>query len=92
VTHDGIRAAFATRGPHARAAHFSIVEENGRLELIADLNAPGRLLRAFRWVPMNAPDEDVEAALDGLYADLGGLPALADKIATRTFSEHLASE
>jgi hypothetical protein len=92
MTHDAIRAAFATRGLHARAAHFRIEEDDGRLDLIADSRSPGRQLRAFRSLPLDASDEDVEAALDGLHADLGGLPALADAIATRSFSEHLAEE
>ena len=91
MTFDAIRASFAIRGHHARAAHFRIVEDDGRLDLIADSRSPGRQLRAFRSLPLDSPDEDVEAALDGLYADLGGLPALADVIAARSFSEHLAA-
>jgi hypothetical protein len=92
MTHDAIRATWAMRGPVARASAFRIIEDEGRLDLIADFRAPGRLLRAFRTLPMDAPDEDIEAALDGLYADLGGLPALADAIKARSFSEHLESE
>lgn len=91
MTHTEIAASFATRGHVARAAHFRIVEDDGRLDLIADTRSPGRQLRAFRSLPLNAPDEDVESALDGLYGDLGGLPALADVIAARSFSEHLAA-
>ena len=90
MTHDTIAAAWAIRGPVARAARFRIVEEHGRLDLMADAAAPGRLLRAFRSLPDDSTPEDIEAALDGLYADLGGLPAVADAIKGRSFSEHLA--
>ena len=92
MTYDAIGASWAARGPVARAAFFRIDDSAGRLDLIADSRSPGRMLRAFRSLPLDSPDEDVEAALDGLYADLGGLPALAEVIATRAFSEHLASE
>lgn len=92
MTHNAIMAAWSTRGNLARAARFRIGEEGGTLDLIADMSSPGRLLRAFRSLALDATDEDVEAALDGLYADLGGLPALADVIKGRPFSEHLSQE
>lgn len=92
MTHDAIAASWATRGHVARAARFRNTEDDGRLDLIADSSSLGRLLRAFRSLPLDSPDEDVEAALDALYADLGGLPARADAIKGRSFSEHLASE
>ena len=92
MNHDAIAASWALRGPVARGARFRIVEEEGRLDLITDLSSPGRMLRAFRSLPITAPDEDIEAALDGLYADLGGLPALADRIRGRSFSDHLAQD
>lgn len=91
MTHDAIAASWAIRGPIARAARFRIVEDGDRLDLIADSATPGRLLRAFRSLPMDSPAEDVEAALDGLYVDLGGLPAVADAIKGRSFLEHLAA-
>jgi hypothetical protein len=92
MTLEAIAASWATRGPIARAARFRIVEDDGRLDLIADASGVGRLLRAFRSLPLNAPGEDIEAALDGLYVDLGGAERAADVIKGRSFAEHLAQE
>ena len=92
MTHDAIAASWATRGHLARASRFRIVEDDGRLDLIADASGVGRLLRAFRSLPLNAPDEDIEDALDALYVDLGGVERAADTIKGRSFSEHLAQE
>lgn len=92
MTHDHIAASWATRGTIARASRFRIVEEDGRLDLIADSQSVGRLLRAFRSVPLNAPDEDIEVALDALYSSLGGVERLADRIKGQSFSDRLAEE
>lgn len=92
MTHDGIAASWATRGPLARASRFRIAEDDGRVDLIADSTAPGRLLRAFRSVSLNAPDEDIEAALDGLYLDLGGVERIANHIKGQSFADRLAEE
>lgn len=92
MTHDAIAASWATRGPIARASRFRIVEDDGRLDLITDSSSVGRLLRAFRSLPLNAPDEDIEAALDGLYVDMGGVERIADRIKGQSFADRLAEE
>jgi hypothetical protein len=74
----------------ARASNLTISEDDVRLDLIADTRSPGRMLRAFRSLPLDSPDEDVEAALSALYADLGGVERAADQIKARSFSEHLS--
>jgi hypothetical protein len=90
MTHDAIMASWAVQGTLAQRSSFRIVEQDGRLDLIADLAGGGRTLRVFKSLSGDAPDDEVEQAIAQLYGALGGLPARADLIHGRSFSEHLA--
>lgn len=91
MTHAAMAASWATRGPLARAAHFRISEDDGRLDIIVDAGGLGSrgsgVGRAWRSLPMGADDATIEAALTGLYEDLGGVSIAGPQLEGRAFRE-----